>query len=81
MKSQPLEIAPTPFSGSVNPSISPSISPWISPLEVVHAHCQQKLDAAREQLETVWEEVLQQVRRAVVGNGEPSCGFSWNFGI
>lgn len=27
----------------------------------VHAHCQQKLDAAREQLETVWEEVLQQV--------------------
>jgi len=29
--------------------------------QVVHVHCQQKLDAAREQLETVWEEVLQQV--------------------
>lgn len=28
--------------------------------QVVHT-CQQKLDAAREQLETVWEEVLQQV--------------------
>ena len=46
--------------------ISPRISQHFSP-QVVHAHCQQKLDAAREQLETVWEEVLQQVRGRMAG--------------
>jgi hypothetical protein len=49
-----------------NPSISPWISHHFSP-QVVHVHCQQKLDAAREQLETVWEEVLQQVRGRMAG--------------
>ena len=28
--------------------------------EVVHAHCKQKLDAAAQLLESVWDEVVQQ---------------------